>query len=803
MHRGIVFGLVLALAVSGIPAQAQKKEAVRLNQEAESLSKKGDVAKAIATYRRAIAKDPDYVDAYGGLAVVYLHTGKFAEAVKLLLKAVSRVPDYAQGWYNLAYAQRKLGDLAASIDAYRRYSKLEPSHPDPYFGLGLALQAKGDYAEAAASFKRYAEMEKDPKKLSWVKKAKKLAEDLNQKAQAGGGGKAKGKEEKTTAAEVISPAPTDAASVQRFSLDSPLPDTRDDSKVKANTPERRQAMSHKERGDVLAKQERYEEAIGHYYKAVAVDYSYSEAYDQLAKALFALGQYQEAIRTFRIAVRDDPSYATGWHHYGYALRKADRLPEALAAYRKSATLRPQDPGSFYGLGLTYRGMAKNERAVEAFNRYLLLEKRKVSWTKKAQSFVDELGAKSAVVASAEDSGQPAGGVEGGKKLPADVFAKAAKAAGIVKETKGKEGETGEMIAPVAESPKMTAKQKRAEARRARVEKWKAKKEAARQARVEASEKRAEARRARMEAFKAKRDARRMAKMEAKKARFAAARLKKGGFGTIDQIEDEKIARSEAVRTARISPKKIREAEDLATNISEDAQGEGIGSTTRFRGSDILAPASDAARGLVEVADKQFAEQRFVIALGIYMQAAQADPTSAEVLYKAGVTAVALGRMHLAADLFERVLQLSPGNESAAVNLKLARAAASAKKPSDEYQQDAILSAKRHLEAGRYALAEQQLTRFVEHVESAQAFELRAEARLALRKPRLALADGSRALALDPGFVDGFRVMGDSHRQLNHGEKARYYYRLYLVRSEGDSSKAEIRESVLKTMAAIE
>jgi tetratricopeptide (TPR) repeat protein len=184
---------------------------------------------------------------------------------------------------------------------------------------------------------------------------------------------------------------------------------------------------------------------------------------------------------------------------------------------------------------------------------------------------------------------------------------------------------------------------------------------------------------------------------------------------------------------------------------------------------------------------------------VYQQAAALDPTGTEVLYKAAVTAVALRRMHRAAHLFERVLQLNPGNYTAAVNLKLARAAAKSMKPSADYLQESIEKARRYLQSGRYALAEQLLTSVAEHHTAAAVFQLRAEARLALRRPRLALSDGGRSLALNPGMIDALRVMGDGHRQLGHAKKARYYYQLYLTRSSSDPTAAATRSAIEKAM----
>jgi tetratricopeptide (TPR) repeat protein len=155
-------------------------------------------------------------------------------------------------------------------------------------------------------------------------------------------------------------------------------------------------------------------------------------------------------------------------------------------------------------------------------------------------------------------------------------------------------------------------------------------------------------------------------------------------------------------------------------------------------------------------------------------------------------------MHLAADLFARVVQLDPGNATALVNLKLARAAARTSKPSAKYVETAAAEARAALDAGRNAAALVQLDKLLAHGPSAKLYLLRARARLGLRQGQRAVQDAGRSLALDPGLEGAFRTMGDAHRQLGNKAKALYYYRLFLARSAApadDPQRTEIERAV--------
>jgi tetratricopeptide (TPR) repeat protein len=240
-----------------------------------------------------------------------------------------------------------------------------------------------------------------------------------------------------------------------------------------------------------------------------------------------------------------------------------------------------------------------------------------------------------------------------------------------------------------------------------------------------------------------------------------------------------------------------EAERLAESVSRDV-GEDPALAEASALHDQLKAAPDAARGLMAVADAQFAKRRYDVALGIYQQASKLDPSASEPQYKAGVAAVALGQMHLAADCFGRVLQLDPGNATAAVNLKMARAAAQGSRPPPSYLEAAAAEAQASLDAGRHALALQQAEKLLRLEVSARAHLLRARARLALRQPQAALQDAGRALALDPGQLEALRTMAEAHRQMGAAEKALYYLKLYLTRGAGsldDARRSEAERAV--------
>jgi tetratricopeptide (TPR) repeat protein len=1082
MTRWLWVGLLLSLMIA--PARADKPEAVALRRQGDALLREGRAGEAEAVYRKAIAIDPGYREAYGALSTHLLRAGAFDKAVTLLQGVVKTMPDYAEGWYNLAYALRKRGRLDDAVSAYQRYAKLRPQSADPHFGIGLALQAKGELKAAAASFRRYAQLENDPTKRSWVDRALKLAVELEGKAfrtaktPSATPAEAKATVKKPAAPTPARPSPTEDAVIDPYAEGSAAaPKPSKAAPPERDTPERRRARPLKDEGDRLTRAGRLEQAVDRYRQAIAIDFSYVAALNELGNVLFTLKRYSDAIQVFRVAIRDNPTYSLGWYNLAYALRKAGRIPEAIAAYRKFIQLEPKDADPHYGLGLAYLALGQKTEAANAFKEYIRLERRAAQerWVHKAQVELAKLEgrtppayvpgsilaptppeperpktkaelraeatrkaaeqkqaklaaakaaaeakrrqaaearkaaaeakkqkaeeAKAARLAAAEAKKQkaeeakaarlaaaeakkagrapaPAAGAaemasvppipkgvtpaadtiesppmppppgqvpasESGKlRVQADTLARAGKcvnaaplykrateldpfdvaaydgvahcafklgayrpgaalvgiglrdnpeyargwlylarleraggqgerAVGAYRKLLGKQpqnpdahfelartlkalgrgaeavvayrdflrlerrpGSASARAAAVLElralggdlpalgalgaapseparkaplpapgvaehSVEKSPAELRAEARRKAAADKKAQAEAEKAARAEKQRLRDEARkqagaekRAKLEAAKAAAEEKRRAAREAAEEKRQAAKRKREEARLAALAKRKGVGKGKG-KGARGSDEATAVAEAVGKDVAETAPPPEPAST-----HDLLKAAPDAAKGLLAVADAQFAKQRYDIALGIYQQASKLDPSATEPLYKAGVAAVALRQMHLAADLFARVVQLDPGNATALTNLKMAQNAARGARPSAQYLQNASAEVETALEAGRYAAALRQLDKLLAIESSAKRHLLRSLAYLGLRQPQRAVQDAGRALALDPAMLDGYRAMGDAHRQLGKKEKAVYYYRLYLARAPADGARrSEVERAI--------
>jgi tetratricopeptide (TPR) repeat protein len=77
-------------------------------------------------------------------------------------------------------------------------------------------------------------------------------------------------------------------------------------------------------GFVLMNMRRYDEAIGCFNVALALDPSFSDAWNSKADALYSLGRYDEAMWACDAALRQDPMSAKAWFTRALILKKQAR-----------------------------------------------------------------------------------------------------------------------------------------------------------------------------------------------------------------------------------------------------------------------------------------------------------------------------------------------------------------------------------------------------------------------------------------------------------------------------------------------
>ncbi|MBI2311680.1 MAG: sulfotransferase [Betaproteobacteria bacterium] len=133
------------------------------------------------------------------------------------------------------------------------------------------------------------------------------------------------------------------------------------------------AGAQRARADALRRQNKTEEAIAEYHKAIALNPGDLQSHLALGGVLFKAGKNHQAANYWRKAVSIDPKCFPAYMNLGLVLPKLKRSEMAIDFLRQAVALQPGEPRAYAMLGRLCKDERRFEEAEAAFQKRLELE----------------------------------------------------------------------------------------------------------------------------------------------------------------------------------------------------------------------------------------------------------------------------------------------------------------------------------------------------------------------------------------------------------------------------------------------
>lgn len=127
-----------------LEVSADKLYAYDLAQLAKASSLRGDTPAAVAGYRRALERYPNYADAAISLGYLYVQQKKLPEARDLFRRSIAMDSSNTLTYLNYSGVLADLGELDAAVDQMRAAIRKFPANDTLHTQLGFFLARRGD-----------------------------------------------------------------------------------------------------------------------------------------------------------------------------------------------------------------------------------------------------------------------------------------------------------------------------------------------------------------------------------------------------------------------------------------------------------------------------------------------------------------------------------------------------------------------------------------------------------------------------------------------------------------------------------
>lgn len=121
---------------------------------ARLLEQRGHYQEAIEQYRKAVAGNPKFVEAYNRLGVLLDQIGERSEARRAFEQALRLAPTRAAVHNDYGVHLLRCGEWKGAERSFRRALQCDPDYPRAWVNLGVALAQQGRDAEARRAFEK-------------------------------------------------------------------------------------------------------------------------------------------------------------------------------------------------------------------------------------------------------------------------------------------------------------------------------------------------------------------------------------------------------------------------------------------------------------------------------------------------------------------------------------------------------------------------------------------------------------------------------------------------------------------------
>ncbi|MEE8294903.1 MAG: tetratricopeptide repeat protein [Sphingomonadales bacterium] len=376
-----LLGVILQAKGDDAGAVEQIKKAIEIRGDiaqyhsnlGEIERQRGNADKATFALRKAIGIDPNYSQAYNNMGIIYYDKKEFDEAAKSYEKAIDLNEAYPEAHNNLGNAYRALDRGDEALEHYERAIMLNENYAEAYNNMATVLRDKDLKEEAEHSYKRAIQL-----KPNYTEAFNNLASFYIQEDNSDEALRILGEGLKVDDKNV--PILVNVARVQ---LEKNNYEAAEMACKIALQQDAGSAEAECVYGQICHDLDQYDEALGHFEKAITLNPDYGEANNHYGIALKSVGRLDDAKKQFERTLKRNEK-AFGAYSNLADLQKFTPKTKLLKKMEKLMK-EAEDPDTerymalHFALGKAYDDSGQYDKAFHHFSRGTKLKRAKLDY----------------------------------------------------------------------------------------------------------------------------------------------------------------------------------------------------------------------------------------------------------------------------------------------------------------------------------------------------------------------------------------------------------------------------------------
>ena len=353
--------------------------ATQYYEEGIKLQDQDKHAEAIASFKKAIVKDPNYKEALYSAGWNSNEIKKYSDALAYLQKAKTLWPNEAKVYLELGYAYENLDKKTEAIDNYNKCLSIDDGYSLAYKYLGILYYDDYNYKNALTNINSYIELKPDTKDDDIYYRKGVSENELEQYNDA-----------LVSIKKANDLKPNNVKFLNELGYTYYMLKNTDDALRnynKALSLDAKSTTALNGIADVSRKlKKETEEAIRLYRKTLEVNPKNTKANYWIGWCYNELEKPSEAIPYLKKVIAEDDKYTSAYTELGYCDYSLKNYDEALVNFKKAMAIEKTELGLYY-TGLCYVEKKQKPDAVKMMNELKGMDS---EYAEKLQKLIDKM-----------------------------------------------------------------------------------------------------------------------------------------------------------------------------------------------------------------------------------------------------------------------------------------------------------------------------------------------------------------------------------------------------------------------------